>query len=127
MIALWVRLRTTRSPHSAQDESRRLELLEQRLDPLTKRRIQRLGVGRGAIAAAARDQLDTGQRGVPDHYGFLGAGRCNLPSPSCHLLLPPIARAKLAAWVLAVSRAKQASTLARRLSPARAVRVAGQG
>jgi SAM-dependent methyltransferase len=35
-------------PHSAKDESRRLELLEQRLDPLTKRRIQRLGIGQGA-------------------------------------------------------------------------------
>jgi SAM-dependent methyltransferase len=35
-------------PHSAEDESRRLELLEQRLDPLTKRRIQRLGVGKSA-------------------------------------------------------------------------------
>jgi SAM-dependent methyltransferase len=35
-------------PHSATDESRRLELLEQRLDPLTKRRIQRLEVRTGA-------------------------------------------------------------------------------
>jgi SAM-dependent methyltransferase len=35
-------------PHSAEDESRRLELLEQRLDPLTKRRIQRLGLSKGA-------------------------------------------------------------------------------
>ena len=35
-------------PHSAEDESRRLELLEQRLDPLTQRRIRRLGVGKGA-------------------------------------------------------------------------------
>ncbi len=35
-------------PHSAADESRRLQLLEQRLDPLTKRRIERLGVGNGA-------------------------------------------------------------------------------
>ena len=35
-------------PHSAEDESRRLQLLEQRLDPLTKRRIQRLGVTKGA-------------------------------------------------------------------------------
>jgi SAM-dependent methyltransferase len=35
-------------PHAAQDESRRLQLLEQRLDPLTQRRIQRLGVGNGA-------------------------------------------------------------------------------
>jgi 2-polyprenyl-3-methyl-5-hydroxy-6-metoxy-1,4-benzoquinol methylase len=35
-------------PHSAENESRRLELLEQRLDPLTKRRMERLGVRRGA-------------------------------------------------------------------------------
>ena len=34
--------------HSARDESRRLQLLEQRLDPLTKQRIQRLGIGSGA-------------------------------------------------------------------------------
>ena len=34
--------------HSARDESRRLQLLEQRLDPLTKQRIQRLGVGDSA-------------------------------------------------------------------------------
>jgi trans-aconitate methyltransferase len=35
-------------PHSEAHESRRLELFEQRLDPLTKRRMDRLGVGRGA-------------------------------------------------------------------------------
>jgi len=35
-------------PHSAADESRRLELFEERLDPLTERRIGRLGIGRGA-------------------------------------------------------------------------------
>jgi SAM-dependent methyltransferase len=35
-------------PHSGADEPRRLALLEQRLDPLTKRRIQRLGVGQSA-------------------------------------------------------------------------------
>src|SRR6516164_1226013 len=35
-------------PHSGEDESCRLELLEQRLDPLTKRRIGSLGVGEGA-------------------------------------------------------------------------------
>jgi SAM-dependent methyltransferase len=35
-------------PHSAEDESRRLQLFEQRLDPLTHRRIQRLGVSKGA-------------------------------------------------------------------------------
>jgi ubiquinone/menaquinone biosynthesis C-methylase UbiE len=35
-------------PHSAANESRRLELLEHRLDPLTTRRIDRLGIGHGA-------------------------------------------------------------------------------
>ena len=35
-------------PHSAVDESRRLELFQQRLDPLTIRRIERLAIGRGA-------------------------------------------------------------------------------
>jgi 2-polyprenyl-3-methyl-5-hydroxy-6-metoxy-1,4-benzoquinol methylase len=35
-------------PHSDADESRRLGLLEQRLDPLTIRRIERLGIGRGS-------------------------------------------------------------------------------
>jgi SAM-dependent methyltransferase len=35
-------------PHSDADESRRLGLLEQRLDPLTIRRIEGLGIGRGA-------------------------------------------------------------------------------
>jgi SAM-dependent methyltransferase len=35
-------------PHSAEDESHRLELFEQRLDPLTKRRIKRLGVSKGS-------------------------------------------------------------------------------
>ena len=35
-------------PHSAENETRRLQLLEQRLDPLTKRRLQRIGVRKGA-------------------------------------------------------------------------------
>jgi trans-aconitate methyltransferase len=35
-------------PHSAEDESRRLALFEQRLDPLTKRRLERLAIGSGA-------------------------------------------------------------------------------
>jgi trans-aconitate methyltransferase len=35
-------------PHAAADESRRLELFQQRLDPLTMRRVERLAVGRGA-------------------------------------------------------------------------------
>jgi SAM-dependent methyltransferase len=35
-------------PHVAEDEARRLELFQQRLDPLTIRRIERLGIGPGA-------------------------------------------------------------------------------
>jgi SAM-dependent methyltransferase len=35
-------------PHKATDESHRLHLLEQRLDPLTKRRVERLGISEGA-------------------------------------------------------------------------------
>jgi trans-aconitate methyltransferase len=35
-------------PHAAGDESRRLELFEQRLDPLTIRRLERLGIAAGA-------------------------------------------------------------------------------
>jgi SAM-dependent methyltransferase len=35
-------------PHAADDESRRLGLLQQRLDPLTIRRIERLGIGPGS-------------------------------------------------------------------------------
>jgi SAM-dependent methyltransferase len=35
-------------PHVEADESRRLQLFEERLDPLTRRRIERLGVGKGA-------------------------------------------------------------------------------
>ncbi len=35
-------------PHSAEDESRRLDLFQQRLDPLTVRRVERLGVGAGS-------------------------------------------------------------------------------
>lgn len=35
-------------PHSAADEARRLELFQQRLDPLTIRRIERLGIAQGA-------------------------------------------------------------------------------
>jgi ubiquinone/menaquinone biosynthesis C-methylase UbiE len=35
-------------PQSTADESRRLQLLEEHLDPLTKRRIEPLGIGSGA-------------------------------------------------------------------------------
>jgi ubiquinone/menaquinone biosynthesis C-methylase UbiE len=36
-------------PHSAASEAHRLELFQQRLDPLTIRRMERLGVGRGDV------------------------------------------------------------------------------
>ena len=36
-------------PHSAADESRRLALFQERLDPLTRRRVERLAVGQGAM------------------------------------------------------------------------------
>jgi trans-aconitate methyltransferase len=35
-------------PHAAEEESRRLELFEQRLDPLTIRRLERLGIAPGS-------------------------------------------------------------------------------
>ena len=35
-------------PHAAADESRRLELFQQRLDPLTMRRVERLDIRPGA-------------------------------------------------------------------------------
>jgi hypothetical protein len=35
-------------PHWAADESRRLQLFEDRLDPLTTRRIEHLGIAAGA-------------------------------------------------------------------------------
>jgi hypothetical protein len=51
--------------HASQDESRRLEPLEQRLDPLTKRQLDRLaiGVGRqvpGSVAAVRRTSGSSG-------------------------------------------------------------------
>jgi len=36
-------------PHAAGSEARRLELFEQRLDPLTKRRVERLGISPGGV------------------------------------------------------------------------------
>ena len=52
-------------PHSAADESRRLELLEQRLDPLTKQRIQRLGVGESARCLEIGGGADRSPGGCP--------------------------------------------------------------
>ena len=57
-------------PHSAQDESRRLELLEQRLDPLTKQRIQRLG-------SRQRRSVPGDRRGARVDHPV--AVRCGLP------------------------------------------------
>ena len=71
-------------PHSAEDEPRRLQLLEERLDPLTKRRIQRLGLrigdkcleiggGRGSITRWLADLVGpTGRVIATDlQLGFL--------------------------------------------------------
>jgi hypothetical protein len=41
-------------PHSAANEARRLELFQQRLDPLTIRRVERLGVCTGAVCLETR-------------------------------------------------------------------------
>ena len=41
-------------PHAADDESRRLELFQHRLDPLTIRRIERLAVGPGAACPGSQ-------------------------------------------------------------------------
>jgi len=73
-------------PHAAEDESRRLDLFERRLDPLTIRRIERLGVGRGAtcleiggghgsIARWLAERVgETGRVTATDlQLGFLGA------------------------------------------------------
>jgi SAM-dependent methyltransferase len=59
-------------PHSAEDESRRLELLEQRLDPLTKRRIRRLGVGRGARCLEIGGGRGSITRWLSDAFGPAG-------------------------------------------------------
>ena len=71
-------------PHSALDESRRLELLEQRLGLLTKRRIQRLevrksarcleiGGGRGSITRWLSDVVGSAGRVIATdlQLGFL--------------------------------------------------------
>jgi SAM-dependent methyltransferase len=65
-------------PHSAADESRRLQLFEEHLDPLTKRRIDRLGItagtecleiggGRGSVAQWLAEKVGpTGKVTVTD-------------------------------------------------------------
>jgi SAM-dependent methyltransferase len=56
-------------PHSAQDESRRLKLLENRLDPLTQRRIQSLGVGKHARCLEIGGGLGSITRWLSDVVG----------------------------------------------------------
>ena len=56
-------------PHSADDESRRLELFEQRLDPLTIRRIERLAIGRGARCLEVGGGRGAITRWLSEHVG----------------------------------------------------------
>jgi hypothetical protein len=67
-------------PHSAEDESRRLQLLEQRLDPLTKRRIQRRGIGEGARCLEIGGGRGSITRWLSDIVG--PAGRVIATSPA---------------------------------------------
>ena len=59
-------------PHSAADESRRLELFEQRLDPLTIRRIERLGTGSGACCLEIGGGHGSIARWLAERVGPLG-------------------------------------------------------
>jgi SAM-dependent methyltransferase len=61
-------------PHADANESRRLELLEQRLDPLTKRRIGRLGLPPGARC------LEVG-----GGHGSIARWLCELTGPGGHV------------------------------------------
>ncbi len=59
-------------PHSAADESRRLELFEQRLDPLTIRRIERLDVPAGARCLEIGGGRGSIARWLAGHVGETG-------------------------------------------------------
>ncbi len=59
-------------PHSAADEARRLELFQQRLDPLTKRRIERLGIGNGATCLEIGGGRGSITRWLSDRVGPQG-------------------------------------------------------
>jgi SAM-dependent methyltransferase len=56
-------------PHSADDECRRLELFEQRLDPLTVRRVERLAIGRGARCLEVGGGRGSITRWLAEHVG----------------------------------------------------------
>ena len=56
-------------PHSAAEESRRLELFEQRLDPLTIGRMERIGVRRGATCLEIGGGRGSVTRWLADRVG----------------------------------------------------------
>lgn len=56
-------------PHAARDESRRLELFEQRLDPLTIRRIERFGIGPGSRCLEVGGGHGSITRWLAEHVG----------------------------------------------------------
>jgi SAM-dependent methyltransferase len=59
-------------PHAARDEARRLELLQQRLDPITIRRIERLGIGPGAACLEIGGGHGSMTRWLADRVGPKG-------------------------------------------------------
>jgi len=59
-------------PHSAEDEARRLALFEQRLDPLTTRRITRLDIPRGAHCLEIGGGHGSITRWLAEHVGPSG-------------------------------------------------------
>ena len=59
-------------PHSAGEESRRLELFERRLDPLTIRRLERLGIAPGCNCLEIGGGRGSIARWLTDHVGADG-------------------------------------------------------
>ncbi len=59
-------------PHAADDEARRLELFQQRLDPLTIRRIERLGIGAGAACLEIGGGRGSITRWLAERVGVAG-------------------------------------------------------
>jgi ubiquinone/menaquinone biosynthesis C-methylase UbiE len=59
-------------PHDAADEDRRLELFQQRLDPLTIRRIERLGIGPGAACLEIGGGRGSVTRWLAERVGLEG-------------------------------------------------------
>lgn len=59
-------------PHAADDEARRLELFQQRLDPLTIRRVERLEIGVGATCLEVGGGHGSITRWLAEHVGADG-------------------------------------------------------